>query len=124
MSRPALALVLPKSLLNLAPRRLSFRHVLFSAVATIFCFTLYYTADPDRLAHAPLYTGIAGPDDNIPEEWLHRLIPDQPRVTTPDEWMSRAEQVKQAFAHAYHGYETHAFPHDELKPLTNRTYDK
>ena len=34
-------------------------------------------------------------------------------------WGARANAVKQAFVHAYHGYETHAFPEDELLPLTN-----
>lgn len=34
-------------------------------------------------------------------------------------WPARADAVKQAFVHAYHGYEAHAFPEDELLPLTN-----
>lgn len=34
-------------------------------------------------------------------------------------WVSRANAVKHAFVHAYHGYEAHAFPEDELLPLTN-----
>ena len=34
-------------------------------------------------------------------------------------WDARANAVKEAFVHAYHGYETHAFPEDELLPLTN-----
>jgi len=34
-------------------------------------------------------------------------------------WAARANAVKQAFVHAYHGYEAHAFPEDELLPLTN-----
>lgn len=35
------------------------------------------------------------------------------------DWAARADAVKQAFAHAYHGYETYAFPEDQLLPLTN-----
>lgn len=39
-------------------------------------------------------------------------------------WASRAEEVKRAFIEAYEAYETHAFPHDELLPLTNGSIDK
>ncbi|KAJ3501629.1 hypothetical protein NMY22_g18861 [Coprinellus aureogranulatus] len=35
------------------------------------------------------------------------------------EWESRAERVKEAFKHAYHGYEKYAMPKDELRPITN-----
>ena len=48
--------------------------------------------------------------------------PTHPEEDDPDrhaDWAARANAVKQAFAHAYHGYETHAFPEDELLPLTN-----
>ncbi|KAF9529051.1 glycoside hydrolase family 47 protein [Crepidotus variabilis] len=31
----------------------------------------------------------------------------------------RAEKVKEAFVHAYHGYEKYAMPNDELRPVTN-----
>lgn len=34
-------------------------------------------------------------------------------------WEQRAESVKQAFIHAYSGYEKHASLHDELRPLSN-----
>ena len=43
---------------------------------------------------------------------------------TPGIWTERAAHVKDAFRHAYHGYERHAFPHDELLPLTNGSIDK
>lgn len=39
-------------------------------------------------------------------------------------WEARAEEVKDAFRHAYHSYEEIAFPHDELKPLSNGSVDK
>lgn len=35
-----------------------------------------------------------------------------------ENWNSKADEVKEAFAHAYSGYETYAFPADELLPLT------
>ncbi|EKM50182.1 glycoside hydrolase family 47 protein [Phanerochaete carnosa HHB-10118-sp] len=34
-------------------------------------------------------------------------------------WNSRAEQVKEAFVHAYRGYQQHAASSDELLPITN-----
>ena len=49
-----------------------------------------------------------------PEEEVGFDVPD-PHV----DWAARANAVKQAFVHAYHGYDTYAFPGDELLPLTN-----
>ena len=45
-----------------------------------------------------------------------------PHVTS-NEWTSRAERVKQAFLHSYHGYEKYALPQDELRPVTNEGMD-
>ncbi|KAF8217039.1 glycoside hydrolase family 47 protein [Mycena galopus ATCC 62051] len=42
-----------------------------------------------------------------------------PTNTRPQVWDQRAEQVKSAFRHAYHGYEQVAAPHDELSPLSS-----
>ncbi|KAF8159581.1 glycoside hydrolase family 47 protein [Crassisporium funariophilum] len=42
-------------------------------------------------------------------------------TTTPEIWQFRAEKVKAAFMHAYHGYERYAAPADELQPITNGT---
>ncbi|KAG9017491.1 hypothetical protein FRB90_001084 [Tulasnella sp. 427] len=36
-------------------------------------------------------------------------------------WASRADEVKNAFLHAYSGYELHAFPADELLPLDKKS---
>jgi len=49
-----------------------------------------------------------------PEEEVEFDVPDR-----NVDWAARAGAVKQAFAHAYHGYEAHAFPKDELLPVTN-----
>lgn len=46
-----------------------------------------------------------------------------PRPVLP-KWDERAEQVKQAFLHAYHGYERLAAPHDEVKPISGGYKDK
>lgn len=44
--------------------------------------------------------------------------PEQYNKTTPLEWSARAQEVRDAFAHAYSSYEKFAFPADELKPIT------
>ncbi|RXW23064.1 hypothetical protein EST38_g2818 [Candolleomyces aberdarensis] len=46
-------------------------------------------------------------------------LPEADRHVTSSEWNSRAERVKEAFVHAYHGYEKYASPEDELRPVTN-----
>ena len=37
--------------------------------------------------------------------------------------IQRASAVKAAFRHAWDGYTTYAYGHDELRPLTNGTTD-
>ncbi len=50
---------------------------------------------------------------------------DTPASQLPDRtWDERASRVRTAFKHAYHGYELHAMPHDELKPLLDKPIDK
>ncbi|KAF9006011.1 glycoside hydrolase family 47 protein [Cyathus striatus] len=47
------------------------------------------------------------------------LFPDDQNQTIRVPSHERARRVKQAFLHAYHGYERYAAPSDELLPLTN-----
>jgi mannosyl-oligosaccharide alpha-1,2-mannosidase len=48
-----------------------------------------------------------------------------PRSTTaPEVWATRAEEVKNAFRHAYAGYQKHAAPHDELTPVSGGYRDR
>lgn len=48
-------------------------------------------------------------------------FPDAERSPIPsEEWETRAERVKEAFLHAYHGYEKYAMPKDELRPVSNK----
>ncbi|KAH9479527.1 Mannosyl-oligosaccharide alpha-1,2-mannosidase IA [Psilocybe cubensis] len=44
---------------------------------------------------------------------------DSGEVVSAEVWSSRADQVKQAFRHAYSGYVRYAAPADELAPLRN-----
>ncbi|KAL1745201.1 glycoside hydrolase family 47 protein [Schizophyllum fasciatum] len=47
----------------------------------------------------------------------------EPELLPQSVWDSRAERVKKAFRHAYHGWEQYAAPHDELKPISNTFQD-
>ncbi|KAJ8508001.1 hypothetical protein ONZ45_g9682 [Pleurotus djamor] len=46
-----------------------------------------------------------------------------PAVLDDEVWDARALKVREAFQHAYHGYEKYALPHDELKPVSNERID-
>lgn len=39
-------------------------------------------------------------------------------------WTQRAGQVRDAYLHAYHGYQTYAGEYDELRPLSNDAVNK
>ena len=86
----------------------TWRNYVLLAVGLGFLITVYRVYTP--LPHLwPVY----------PEEEGTFDIPDR-----SVDWTARATAVKQAFAHAYHGYETYAFPEDELLPLTNSSETK
>lgn len=65
-----------------------------------------------------------------PHEHTHPPPPPPPPPESPppsptlQPWPDRANAVKDAFLHAYNGYKTHAFSHDELLPLSHRYVDK
>ena len=78
-------------------KNLTWRNYLVLAIALSFLITIYRAY--------------------MPHPWLMR--PEEEVLGPHVNWAARANAVKQAFVHAYHGYETHAFPEDELLPLTN-----
>lgn len=92
--------------LRLHQRRISIRHVLLTLGISAILSTVYYT----WLRRDEIFF----PTDDIAFS--------SPR--TPEIWAERAVQVKEAFRHAYRGYEEHAFPHDELLPVSNKSIDK
>ncbi|KAG8215918.1 glycoside hydrolase family 47 protein [Butyriboletus roseoflavus] len=86
-------------------RRITVRHVLLTLGIAAVLSTLYYT----YLRRDEMF--FASSDEFFwPPE-------------TPQIWAERAAQVKEAFRHAYRGYEHHAFPHDELLPMSNKNID-
>lgn len=44
-------------------------------------------------------------------------------LAAPIEVDERASMIRDAFQHAWRGYSTHAYGHDELQPMTNGTTD-
>lgn len=90
---------------SLRRRNISIRHLAFALVLSIASLTLYY----NYLRHIP---------DPFPADSIY-YPPESPVV-----WEGRALQVRDAFLHAYHGYESFAFPNDELRPLSNRSIDR
>jgi mannosyl-oligosaccharide alpha-1,2-mannosidase len=46
------------------------------------------------------------------------------RLPDGDLWAGRAHEVRKAFVHAYTGYQTHALPYDELRPMTGGRINK
>jgi hypothetical protein len=63
------------------------------------------------------------PVDPPPSPPLH--IGPENDTGTSHLWTSRAASIKEAFLHAYRGYEKYApFPADELQPLSNRSVQK
>ncbi|KAI0825542.1 glycoside hydrolase [Irpex lacteus] len=97
--------------------RISSRHLIFGIVTFTFLFTLFrisplFPIYPSKRT-IPLW-----PVDPPPS--VGQQVTSEPEVA---DWSARAEQVKQAFLHAYHGYEKHAMPMDELHPLANDGVD-
>jgi hypothetical protein len=75
--------------------------------------------------HRPLI--IPPPDFGPPHAQSHRIKAQRP-LDGPDRkedvWSRRADEVRDAFLHAYKSYLTHAAPHDELRPLSKAPIDK
>ncbi|KAF8623213.1 hypothetical protein AX15_006451 [Amanita polypyramis BW_CC] len=53
------------------------------------------------------------PHGRRPSHHTHPHGPDGPTISS-----ERAQSVREAFLHAYNGYRTHAFPYDELLPVS------
>ena len=109
------------------------RFLPFCLGAGVLLWTLWYLTSPlqyvdpflhgDHPPHPP--PGPPPPHHRPPDATdIHPPPPLPPPLQPPTLWTSRAEKVKGAFLHAYHGYQQYAFEHDELLPLTNHSVDK
>ncbi|KAJ3535184.1 hypothetical protein NM688_g7013 [Phlebia brevispora] len=68
-------------------------------------------------------TGRGGYPKRPPGPWPMEGIDMHPDATFDNERFHRADRVKAMFVRAYSAYEKHAFPHDELLPLSNGYQD-
>ncbi|KAF8637595.1 hypothetical protein AX17_002664 [Amanita inopinata Kibby_2008] len=93
-------------LCHLSQRRLQPRPILYGAVVTVALYFLYRNALTSRPSLLP------------PKPYK------EPEDVPSDVWEERASEVKHAFLHAYHGYETYAAPSDELLPVSNSQENK
>ncbi len=64
----------------------------------------------------PEFDDFPGDDGPFPDH--------HPSETNDPLWSARADEVVKEFIHAYQAYERHAFPHDELQPLSKTSIDK
>ncbi|KAI0046482.1 glycoside hydrolase family 47 protein [Auriscalpium vulgare] len=74
---------------------------------------------------APLPEPAAAPEAPLPLPTPSPPVFTPPSIITSGNllWTHAAQAVRDAFLHAYHGYEKYAAPHDELLPLTNMSID-
>ena len=80
--------------------RPALRHVVYATVISLSLTVLYYNTGQLRSSLIEF--------DDVPI----------------DVWETRAKDVKEAFLHAYHGYEKYAAPSDELLPLSDSRVNK
>ncbi|KAJ3817155.1 glycoside hydrolase [Lentinula raphanica] len=84
-----------------------------------FLFVLWY--------FGPIIRG--GPPDDyvyvLPPPIHHPHLPPlyKPPTASANDWKVRAHQVREAFIHAYKGYRDHAFPADELAPMSGKIHN-
>jgi len=109
MSIADLPRVLPLAqlLVFLRHKGITARHIAFGASLLFFLWASYHTFFSPQSLSFPSEIYVA-----------------PPTTTTPEEWRYRAEQVKAAFIHAYHGYELHAWKSDELRPVSSTSQNK
>jgi hypothetical protein len=99
---------------RISPRYISLFAIAFVALWTLY--SLYYEPDPH---HRYRFGALED------EEPIIAILPAQYTPQTAENWTTRADAVRDAFVHAYTGYERVALAedgskvHDELRPLTN-----
>lgn len=78
------------------------RNLIYAAIASLFLTVIYYNGalSPSLISSVQF--------NDVPV----------------DVWETRAKEVKDAFLHAYHGYEKYAAPFDELLPVSDSRVNK
>ncbi|KAG6890086.1 hypothetical protein C0995_012035 [Termitomyces sp. Mi166 len=96
--------------------------VISLVIVSIFTISRFLTPQYHAYVPPPYIPGQheSHPRPPPPLPWIHpgpRPIQNVPTGTDP-KWSARADKVKEAFVHAYDGYRHHAFPNDELRPVS------
>ena len=108
------------SFFRVKPTRLLYRSIFLIFVGTLFLSWFLLS----QFSSAPFFNGPVPPfpffggGDDLDDDFEWGFGKGEPN------WSARADRVKQSFLPAYHGYEQHAAPRDELLPVTNGSVDK
>jgi hypothetical protein len=97
---------------------LSPRALLYAGLAVVGTWTLYSTLL--FRSGPPLAPGSG---HEFEDDLMRRPIPTGLHPA-PSTWEGKADRVREAFLHAYHGWETLAAPADELLPLSEGKVNK
>ncbi|PVG03578.1 seven-hairpin glycosidase [Serendipita vermifera] len=95
------------------------RYKRLSVTKKLLLFIVIASCTLAVLRHQSYGPHMPGPPPGIFSPFKHHA-PVRP-VKDPKVWEQRGEAVREAFLHAYGGYEKYAFGFDELKPLNNDT---
>jgi hypothetical protein len=101
------------------PRRCRRLGLVTLGTVSLLMFTFSYLRL--QLSASPLYNSVR---DALRNFSVHLNQTPLTAHLKPDIWQERAQVVRDEFRFAYTAYENAAYPHDELKPLSNGTRDK
>ena len=93
-------------------KSIAVRYLLLSSTIIIILWTFHTLLSSSHSPPRPVKPAPHKKDD------LTHVLPKRP--PRPKAWSDAAEGVKQAFLHAYHGYEDYAAPFDELLPMSRK----
>jgi endoplasmic reticulum Man9GlcNAc2 1,2-alpha-mannosidase len=106
----------PSSFMSSGPilrSRITLKHIIYTFLGLFVTWTLY----------SSLILRDSGPDYSQPYRPTVHVGGGEPRPPATT-WPGKAEAVKDAFRHAYHGWEKYAAPADELLPNSARKVNK
>ncbi|ETW78786.1 glycoside hydrolase family 47 protein [Heterobasidion irregulare TC 32-1] len=93
-------------------KSIAVRYLLLSSTIIIILWTFHTLISSSHSPPRPVKSAPRKKDD------LTYVLPKHP--PRPKAWSDAAEGVKQAFLHAYHGYDDYAAPFDELLPMSRK----
>jgi hypothetical protein len=95
--------------------RVRVRHIVYAVVGVFITWTLYTSLDIRKVtSYAP---------QDVPGLEVEDITTGLP-LPPLSSWEGRAQAVREAFQHAYHGWEKYAAPADELLPNSKKPINK